>query len=66
MPWVLQFFIPFTHRCYMLYMVEIGLLVSDKKLKYWKVYEQRGQKQIEVGHLIDSDDLKNTKCFHMN
>jgi hypothetical protein len=52
-------FVPFTHRCYKPYLVEIGSVVPEKKLKMFKSLPPTddGRKRIAIGHLSDSGDL---------
>ena len=43
-----QTWIPFTQGCFVPSLVEIGLVVLEKKMKMWKVYQQTdGQQAIK-------------------
>lgn len=55
MPLFSQFYSKFTYRCNMQNLVEIGSLVPENILQ---PTDDDGQKQIAMGHLGDSGELK--------
>lgn len=61
MPLFSQFYSKFTYRCNMQNLVEIGSLVPEKQPKMFNILQPTdddGQKQIAMGHLGDSGELK--------
>lgn len=61
MPLFSQFYSKFTYCCYMQNLVEIGSLVPKNQPKMFNILQPTnddGQKQIAMGHLGDSGELK--------